>query len=98
MARSGSHASWPLALALHLVNNDCVGAELTCSAAHARHEACVTAELTYRTAHVHQVLVSTWVTSCGTPGALAAATPGPHWSDTTIMLDEVVLELRYGCA
>ena len=61
-------------------------------------EVYVTAEITDRTAHVHQVLISTWLPRCGTPGALAAATLGLHWSDTVIMLDEAVLELRYGCA
>ena len=66
-----------LSLAPHLVNNDCVGDELTGSAAHGRHEVYVTAEITYRTARVcHQALVSTWVILCGSPGALAAATLG----------------------
>ena len=99
MAQSGSLDPWPLSLAPHLVNNDCVGAELTGSVAHGRHEVYVTAEITYRTVHVcHQSLISTWVTLCGTPGALAAATLGLCWSDTIITLYEVVLELRYGSA
>ena len=33
-----------------------------------------------------------------TTKTLAAATLGLHWSDTMIMLNEAVLELRYGCA
>ena len=99
MAQSGSLDPWPLSLAPHLVNNDCVGAELTGSIAHGCHEVYVTAEITYRTAHVcPQALISTWVTLCATPGALAAATLGLCWSDTIITLYEVVLELRYGSA
>ena len=68
MAGSGSLAPWPLTLAPCFVNNDCVAAEITYSAAHVRHEVYVTAEITYKTAHVHhKILTWTWVTLCGMP-------------------------------
>lgn len=68
MAGSGSLAPWSLTLAPCFVNNDCVAAEITCSAGHVRHEVYVTVEITYKTAHVHhKILTWTWVTLCRMP-------------------------------